>query len=186
MRNIKKALIYLLCIPLITITMESSQTMTVVRALPEVQPFADRFVVYQPRKTLGEDVVLPEENAEYNYGYIDSHLDHYPDGVGAPKGPAYLKLFALRFYTSCAITRVISDKTLAQEALSLRLATPVECKRIEKLLETKELFLQYQAPGYNQESNCSFMRYALKNSNYSYKKLADILKDQIAGPENKK
>ena len=158
--------------------MESSQKMTVVRALPEVQPFADRFVVYKPRKTLGEDVVLPEENTEYNYGYIEPEFWYFPDGAAAPKGPAHLKLFALGFHYST--TRVISDKTLAQESLSLRLATPVECKRIEKLLETKELFLQYQAPRNIEESNGAFMRRDLKSSNNRFKTLADVLNDQIA------
>ena len=56
----------------------------------------------------------------FNYGYIDQHVSHYPDGAAEPQGPPFMQLMVLSYYQSCVITRVLSDKTLAQEGLLLR------------------------------------------------------------------
>lgn len=175
MRNIKKALINLLSISVVTIAMENPH-MIEVWTLEQAQLIADRFVVYQPRKTLGERVAMPKELNELNYGYIDPRVEYYPD---EKTGFAYLKLFALGHIYACAVTRVISDKTLAEEALLVRTANLSECKRIEEILKSPDHYFQYEASHDVYESYCRFSRADLKTMTTMHRIFADVLKDQI-------
>lgn len=169
--------LYLLCVSTMIFAMENSdQKMTVVKTFQEVQQFADRFVVYQPRKTLGERVAMPKELNELNYGYIDPGVEYYPD---EKTGFAYLKLFALGHIYACAVTRVISDKTLAEEALLVRTANLSECKRIEEILKSPDHYFQYEASHDVYESYCRFSRADLKTMTTTHRIFADVLKDQI-------
>ena len=126
-------------------------------------------------------MAMPNENPQFNYGYIDQHVSHYPDGAAEPQGPPFMQLMVLSHYQSCVITRVLSDKTLAQEGLLLRIATITECQRIKAILKNDEYFLEYNHPRckYEQESNASACRYQLNSSTHSFRTVEKTLQNQI-------
>lgn len=187
MNNIKFVLGIALSVPFLQCAMENfGPKMAVVKTFQEAQQFADRFVMYQPRQTLGEEVALPKENAQLNYGYVDPEFFYFPDGASKPKGPAYLTLFALCHYQSEVVTRAISDKTLTLEPLSLRLADEAECERVRAILQNTEYNLAYSCPPRmvriyeDSECYCQFSRRNLRSFQGTFKMMEDVLNDHIA------
>lgn len=185
MNNIK-ILAMILIMPLLSFAMENSvPKLAVVKTFQEALQFADRFVMYRPRHTLGERVALPKENAQLNYGYIDPRTSLFTE-VRSEAGYVYTTLFALGHYQAEVITRVISDKTLALEPLSLRLADGAECERMRAILQNTEYNLAYSCPprmvsmNGDPESCCQLSRRDLRSCQGTFKKMEDVLNDHIA------
>lgn len=136
--------------PSITYTMEDAVKLTVVNGFKEAQQFAGRIVLYKPRQTLGERFNDP--NSKLNFGYIDSVCDFFPD---ASPEDAFLKLYTLKYHQDDALTRVISAKTLAQEALKLRLAKRKDIQELDKLFAVRHEFT-FSSSQTDRESYCTF------------------------------
>lgn len=154
------------------IIMENNKSLTQVTTMVGVKEFAGKIVACAPRTKLGESLI----NADLgiNFSFINPLVDvlwHRETGFQEQ----YHYFYVLNRFGNKIMTRVISEKTLTQEPLSLRLVNEQEAKYLLKYLQDDYDIMEFNGRAEYQESCATYQRL-----NLSDKPLKELLSAVIS------
>ncbi len=131
--NYKTSICALAFISSVSFGMHNEEKMLQLKTMEDAARYTGKMLASKPRTKLGENLVTSNWE-QVNFSLINPNIDTFWHRE-TKKEEQYYYFHVLNKFGNAILTRVISQKTLNEEPLSFRLATPEEKEHITACLE---------------------------------------------------